>query len=226
MASILIVSLVALMALAQGADEIIKKETPQAEAKASMTAMGNAEKAVQAKLAEYARPQDPELLVEARALISPLNSSLKIGKTLPEFDERWLRLQLKVLMVFQNARDKGYDRNAPENAVYMNVAPRDFNGRCCYDSGIDPKSIKDPIVRKKYEEAIAENNRRNDKLRREHRLVRGMDESVLWIWMYLSQLPAGSEARTKAKQIVDATVTDKGIVDRLESQEMPHSTNW
>ena len=193
-----------------------------AESNDSMQTMTNAEAAVQAKLAEYSRTGDHRLLVEARGLASSMNPRQR-GNTLSPLDEQCLRLQLKVLRSVQDARDKDYDPKAPENIVYMNIMPPDSGGQGVM-AGMDPKAIRDPVARKKYEDAIEENNRKNAKLRRELDLSRCVDRAIIDIWHYVRNFPEGSEARTKANQIIISDVTDKALVKRLESNESPGLT--
>ncbi len=175
----------------------------QAESNDSTLTMNNAETSVASKLAEYSRNNDHELLIEARELASSMNPRQR-GGALSELDERCLRLQLKVLMAVQDARDKGYNPKAPENIVYMNVCPPDSGGQGVM-AGMDPKAIRDPAARKKYEDAIEENNRKNLKLRRELDLSRCVDRAVIDIWHYVRNFSEGSEARTKATAIITTT---------------------
>jgi hypothetical protein len=193
-----------------------------AESNDSMQTMTNSEASVQAKLAEYSRTGDHKLLLEARAIASSMNPRHR-GNTLSALDDECLRLQLKVLIAVQGARDKNYDPKAPENIVYMNVSPPDSGGQPVA-AGMDPKAIRDPVARKKYEDAIEENNRKNAKLRRELDLSRCVDRAIIDIWHYVRNFPEGSEARTKANQIIIGNVTDKALAKRLESNESPGLT--
>jgi len=193
-----------------------------AESNDSMQTMTNAEATVQAKLAEYLRTGDHRLLVEARGLASSMNPRQR-GNTLSPLDEQCLRLQLKVLSSVQDARDKDYDPKAPENIVYANIMPPDSGGQGVM-AGMDPKAIRDPIARKKYEDAIEENNRKNAKLRRELDLSRCVERAIIDIWHYVRNLPEGSEARTRANQIITSTIAEKTIVERLESESSPGIT--
>lgn len=193
-----------------------------AESNDSMQTMTNAEASVQAKLTEYSRTGDHKLLLEARGLASSMNPRQR-GSTLSALDEHCLRLQLKVLISVQDARDQDYDPKAPENIVYANIMPPDSGGQGVA-AGMDPKAIRDPVARKKYEDAIEENNRKNAKLRRELDLSRCVDLAIIDIWHYVRNLPEGSEARTRANQIITSTVTDKTIVERLESENSPGLT--
>ena len=196
--------------------------TARAESNDSMATMTNAEVAVQAGFDKYSTTHDYKLLLEARAVSSSMNVRER-GPALSELDERCLRLQLKTLLAVQEARDQKYDPKAPENIVYNNVAPPDSGGQGVA-AGMDPEAIRDPVARKKYEDAIAANNRKNEKLRRERDLSRCVDRAVIDIWYFVRNLPAGSEGRRRASQIIDATVTDKAILMRLKSDEHPGLT--
>ena len=76
--------------------------------------------------------------------------------------ERWLK-------VCKSIRAQNAAMPKPTGTVYMNIAPP--GGR--FPSGVDPSAIKDPIVRKKYEEAIAENSKRHDA----HRKKRDLEDA-------------------------------------------------
>jgi hypothetical protein len=65
--------------------------------------------------------------------------------------ERWLK-------VCKSIREQNAALPKPTGEIYLNIAPP--GGK--YPSGVDPRAIKDPIVRKKYEEALAENSKRHD----------------------------------------------------------------
>ena len=80
------------------------------------------------------------------------------------------------------------------------------------------------MARKKYEDAIAENNRRNAKLRRELDLSRGVDRVVIDLWHFVRGLSENSAARTQANQIINTTVTDHKLFGRLLSENSPGLT--
>jgi hypothetical protein len=194
----------------------------RAESNDSRATMTNAEAAVQAAFDKYSTTHDYKLLLEARAVSSSMNPRAR-GPVLSEIDERCLRLQLKTLLAAQEARDQKYDPKAPENMVCANVSPPDSGGQPVA-AGMDPKAIQDPVARKKYEDAIEANNRKNEKLRRERDLSRCADGAVIDIWSFVRNLPADSEGRKRASQIIDETVTDKTILTRLKSDEHPGLT--
>lgn len=186
-----------------------------AESNDSIQTMTNAEATVQAKIADYSRTSEYRLLIEASGLASSVNPRQK-GNALSELDERCLRLQLKALMAVQDARDKNYNPKAAENIVYANIMPPDSGGQGVM-AGMDPKAIRAPAARKKYEDAIAKNNAKNVKLRRELDLSRCVDRAIGDIRHFVRNFPAASEARIKADQIIVGTVADSEHADGARS---------
>jgi hypothetical protein len=105
----------------------------------------------------------------------------------------------------------------------MNLAPPlpDTNG-VWYPSGVDPNAIKDPKARQAYEDVLAANNQRIEKLRREVSLSRGVDYALIEIWMFVRRgLPENSAAQYRAIEIVTKTLPDKSLLDRFDSSDMP-----
>jgi len=93
-----------------------------------------------------------------------------------------------------------------------------------WPSGVDPKVIKDPKARKAYEDAIAENHRRNEKLKREMSLSRGVDYAVIDIWHFVRGFPADSAAREGAFEIIVTGVADEALQSRIKSDTHPGLT--
>ena len=197
----------------------------RAESNDLLDALTNAEAQVQLKLEQYARTNaDYQFLPEAQKISASLNPRGD-NTNLSQLDEGCLRLQLKVLLALANARDPHYDRNASTNAVYLNVAPPLSKGNEPLASGMDPEAIKDAEVRKAYEDAIAENNRRNEKLKREMALSRGEEYALMDIWIFVKHgFPENSAAQKSAIEIVDKTVSDEAILSRFKSDSMPGLT--
>jgi len=194
------------------------------ESNDSPEALTNAAAMIQLKFAQFAKTNaDYQLLLDARKIASSMNPRGDNKTSLSVLDEGSLRLQLKVLLALAKARDPYYDRNSPTNTVYLNLIPPlpDSNG-VMWPSGIDPNAIKDPKARKAYEDAIIANNRRIEKLRREMDLSRGVDSALIDIWVFVKRgLPENSAARNRAIEIVTKTVSDKSILERFNSSEMP-----
>jgi hypothetical protein len=195
-----------------------------AESNDAPETLKDAEAKVQAKLQEFSKTNRYELLLDARKLASSMNSRGDKA-TLSMLDEGSLRLQLKVLLALAKARDPHYDHNAPTNSVYLNLVPPLPDSGVVWPSGVDPKVIKDPKARKAYEDAIAENHRRNEKLKREMSLSRGVDYAVIDIWVFVMRgFSENTAARKSAIEIIEKSVSDKTILNRLKSDSMPGST--
>jgi hypothetical protein len=197
----------------------------QAESNDSFDALTNAEAQVQLELEQFARTNaDYQLLLEAQKISASLNP--RGDKTnLSRLDEGCLRLQLKVLLALASAHDPYYDRDASTNIVYANVMPPLSKRNEPLMSGMDPEAIKDAEVRKAYEDAIAENNRRNEKLKREMALSRGEEYALMDIWIFVKHgFPENSAAQKSATEIVEKTVADETILNRFKSGSMPGLT--
>jgi hypothetical protein len=193
-----------------------------AESNDSLEALTNAQAAVQLKLDQFAKTNaNYELLLAAQKISASLNPRGDKNH-LSKLDEECLRLQLKVLLALAEAHDPHYDWNALTNIVYVNVAPPLNKGTEPLMAGMDPQAIKDVEVRKAYEEAIAQNHRRNEKLRREMALSRGMDYALIDIWIFAKDgFPGTSASRRRAIEIVQKTIPDKTLLDRFNSETMP-----
>ena len=187
--------------------------------------MTNAQAAVQLKLDQFAKTNaDYELLLTAQRISASLNPRGDKNH-LSQLDEKCLRLQLKVLLALAEARDPHYDRNAATNVVYINVTPPLSKGTEPLISGMDPQAIKDVEVRKAYEEAIAQNHRHGEKLRRELALSRAMDHALIDIWLFTKKgFAENSAAKKTALEIVQTTIPDKNLLDRFNSETMPGLT--
>ncbi len=185
-----------------------------------------AEVAVQAKLGEFAKhPDRVSLLQEAQKVAACLNP--RGGKeSLSALDEGSLRLQLKVLLAFSAARDPHFDRNDRVNIPTLNVTPPLNRSKGPTAVGMDPKGIADPEDRKAYEDAIAANQRRIEKVNREMDLSRGVDYALVNIWIFVKGggFPEHSVARKSAFDLVEKTITDPAILARLKSDTMPGLT--
>ena len=192
----------------------------QVESNESLEVLKDAETRVQAKIEEFSRTDRCELLVEAQKVASSLNPR-EGSATFVALDAGTLRLQLKELRALADARDLQYDPSAKENRIYLNVAVPESNGLSIWPAGIDPNAINDPTTRMAYEDAIAENNRRIKKVVREAGLSAGLDYAVLDIWIFVRGFPAGSEARKSAFDIIEKTLVDEIIRNRILAERRP-----
>jgi len=195
-----------------------------AESNESLEGLKFAETKVQANLDEFSGTDKYEYLVQAQKLASSLNPRGDM-KTLSPLDEGCLRLQLKVLLAIAKVRDARFDPRSRENLASINITPplADSNG-VRGPSGVDPASIKDPAARRAYEDAIMENQRRMAKMNREMALSRGLDYAVLDVWIFIRNFPAGSAAKKSAFDIVEKTVTDETLRNRIQSEARPGLT--
>jgi hypothetical protein len=195
----------------------------KAESNSSLEALTNAETAVQLKLKQFAKANaNYQLLLSARKVASSRNPRGDNKTTLSALDEGSLRLQLKVLLALAEARDPHFDRHAATNAASVNVVPPLTNGDGLYAAGMDPKGIQDPEARKAYEDAIAKNHRRKEKHMREREISHGVDYALIDIWVFVKRgLPENSAAQNRAIEIVTHTLSDKSILDRFNSSDMP-----
>jgi hypothetical protein len=84
-----------------------------------------------------------------------------------------LKWRNKKLELWLNAIQKAHSAIDPSLSVggapEINIAPKSAGG-VVYDSGVDPKSIKDPDVREDYERRLAENSRKAQVYLRQHTL--------------------------------------------------------
>jgi len=196
----------------------------RAESNDSPEALANAETQVQLKVEQFAKTNaNYELLLDARKLASSMSPRGDNKATLSALDEASLRLQLRMLLALAKACDPHYDPKAPTNQVYLNLTPplADSNG-VIWPSGIDPKAIKDAKARKAYEDTIAENSRRNERLKREIALSRGVDYALIDIWVFVKRgLPRDSVAQNRAIEIVAKTISDNSLLERFNSNDMP-----
>jgi hypothetical protein len=97
----------------------------------------------------------------------------------------------------------------------------DSNGLSRWPSGIDPNEIDDITIRKAYVDAIAENRRRQGKVEREAKLSDGLDYAVLDIWVFVRGFPVGSVARKSAFDIIENTLADEKIRNRMLAERRP-----
>ena len=195
-----------------------------AESNESLEGLKFAEERVQGNLDDFSRTDRYEYLVNARKIASSLNPRGDRA-TLSPLDEGCLRLQLKVLLALDMARDKKFDPRARQNMPSLNVGMPvpDSNG-VRLPSGADPGSIKDPAARKAYEDAIAENDRRREKMNREMSLSRGVDYAVLDLWTFVRGFAANSAARKSAMDIFEKSITDPALRGRIQSEDRPGLT--
>ena len=68
------------------------------------------------------------------------------------------KMWLSLLGIIDQSIDPTYNNQNPKNAIAVNLAPPPTSDGISYPSGVDPKAIKDPVVRSQYEAALKQNN--------------------------------------------------------------------
>jgi hypothetical protein len=99
--------------------------------------------------------------------------------------ERWLK-------VCKSIREQNAAMPKPTGDVYINMmAPEGL------PSGVAPSAVKDPILRKKYEEAIAENSKRHNAYRKKLDLVNAEESAAQRSQRYLTETFSKPPFRTE-----------------------------
>jgi len=70
-------------------------------------------------------------------------------------------------------------------------------------------------VRKKFEEDIAENNRREQKLNKERKLQQIQDALINNVRVVLKGQPKESPFKKRVIQLIDSTITEKELKEKL-----------
>jgi hypothetical protein len=129
-----------------------------------------------------------------------------------------LRLKLEFLQACYDARDHGYDlTNHPR--ITTVVSPPWGSADVPF-SGMDPKDIKDPVLRKEYEDKIADNERRRHKHDRELVLQRVLDDNLRTVG-HLLRGQRDPTCRQHFMEIVDATIKEKKLREKLVESVSP-----
>jgi hypothetical protein len=127
--------------------------------------------------------------------------------------ERWLK-------VCKSIREQNAALPKPTGTIYLNIAPP--GGR--FPSGVDPSAIKDPILRKKYEEAIAENSKRADAHRKKRDLEDAEKSAAQRAQRYLTEIfskpPFRKEELTKLLETYQFPKTGRlTILEEVQRRE-------
>jgi len=123
-----------------------------------------------------------------------------------------MELKLRILQVCHNARDASYDSSKPNFTI--NVVPPLGSAQVTAPS-MDPKYIKDPEVRQKYEDDIAENDKRRAKWNRERALQRIEDDLMNDIKVFIMGQPAEYQLRRDCITLIHSYITDKALHEKL-----------
>jgi hypothetical protein len=126
--------------------------------------------------------------------------------------ERWLK-------VCKSIREQNAALPKPTGTVYLNLmAPEGLR------SGVAPSAVKDPILRKKYEEAIAENSKRADAHRNKRYLEDSEQSAAQRAERYLTETfskpPFRAEELTKLLEIYQfPKASHLTIIDEVRRRE-------
>jgi hypothetical protein len=123
-----------------------------------------------------------------------------------------MELKLKILQACHNARDASYDLSKPNFTI--NVVPPLGSAQVTAPS-MDPKYIKDPVARKKYEDDIAENDKRRAKWNHERALQRIEDDLINNIKVVIMGQPAESQLSRDFITLIHSNITDKALHEKL-----------
>lgn len=171
---------------------------------------------VDEKLNEFDIHKNPKSLKDAYTLISsaPFDRSSQDWR---DVCGGIMETTLRILEECYEARDHEYDI-ADHRPFYTQVCPP-LGGEQIIVSGMDPKEVKDPEVRKLYEQAIVENNRRKAEYRREKALQDILDRGILHIQECVEALPSDAErgdAIIAIKKSVKNGMLRERILQRVE----------
>jgi hypothetical protein len=126
--------------------------------------------------------------------------------------ERWLK-------VCKSIREQNAAMPKPTGAVYVNLmAPEGL------PSGVAPSAIKDPILRKKYEEALAQNSKRHDAYRKKEYLESAEKSAAQRSQRYLTEAfskpPFRTDQLTKLLEIYQfPKASRQAIIEEVQRRE-------
>ena len=129
----------------------------------------------------------------------------------PELLDRMLSLRLRVLMEVHASRDSAYNIEIEREKVSAKVVPSNH----LYPAGVAPADIKEPDVRKTYEAAIAENERRMAKLQQEMRLERLTECTLDHLRTYIGASYKGKASRARAIEVINASLPDQALREQM-----------
>ena len=168
--------------------------------------------AIEASLDKFKQDGNTESLGEAQRLIVQLGQPWQ--KDPKQVRTQVLRFKLKLLQVCFESQDKAYDLKKPPE-VYVNVRPPIFTPGMM--SGMDPAAIQDPVARKAYEAAIAENKRREEQYALEKSLQEFVDSGMRGIRGHLNLSKQLGALKPDIKLVRD-TVKNTDLMKKIEEQ--------
>jgi hypothetical protein len=158
---------------------------------------------VRSTLDEFKRTGDYSLLVKAY-------NAIHLGSN----SQASIELKLDILEFCYQTRDWAYDLNA-DHSISINVGMPPSSNDVVF-AGMDPKDVKDPVLRKQYEDAIAANNRRKEKDVRERTLQHMHDGLINDIVVLMQAEPKDSAVRKHTLDLINTTIQEKKLQEELK----------
>ena len=168
-------------------------------------------------LAEYEKSKEIDYLQEAQKTISVMAPSLdRTQKGWEKRAQRLFELRLLLLNKCFNERDYEYDLDNPPT-MYTKVSPPLWAAEHQMNliAGMRPEDIVDPEARRQYEEAIAENNRKIEKHRREKGLHDIVERQILFVSGYMRDTQRHPERQPSMWESIDTVIESEVLRNRL-----------
>ena len=174
------------------------------------------EKKIQYLISEYDKDTQYKFLLDVQKLIDDAaNKHVGGFGGREENIHRVFALRLLLLNKCFNERDYTYDLNNPP-LITTKVSPPLWAAEHQFIvSGMRPEDIIDPEARRQYEEAIAENNHKKDKDRREFMLQDIINRQIRLLARSLANAQDKPERQGRMWSLIEATVESQALKDRL-----------
>jgi hypothetical protein len=131
--------------------------------------------------------------------------------------DRVLEIRLLVLNAAGADRDKDYDLTRSD-PFQMRVMPRVTNEQFDVFPGMDPAQVRDPGVRKEYEEAIAENAARRARWEREDKLEELIEFGVFRSVTFLRGAYPEVTSAQKGMDVIRRFLNDEDLIERFKRE--------
>jgi hypothetical protein len=156
-----------------------------------------------AKLEEFTHGRDSEHLRQAIELIEAWMDSTgdSTGHSVQEVLRAWIQL----FETLDAAIEPGWDsRDLPETGLIPPGA-----AGVVFPSGVDPAAIRDPDVRRDYEQMLQEAKAKAERFGLQQDLRR-LDERAMYGWWLLGDVASGSGTDLAA---IDRALSDSSVID-------------
>jgi hypothetical protein len=148
-----------------------------------------------------------------------IEAQIKAFVLQPGEDSReWRRDELSLwLRMVAKAHSASNRNSAPDDKPSRSIAPSSTSG-VVYDSGVDPNAIKDPNVRKEYEQRLAENSQKAQQARFQSELQRLPEGWTAELKSHVStQYSASGEDVAEIDAVLSQHVSDDEFRSRLRA---------